>query len=322
MTVTELLALSPVFGLTAYVAFHLALCRFGLGGRQMTLLIAGGFTGLMTTTGVAVLALAARPDLPGPVVLVLFNDVIYLSLAWCYFHFVNLNIASLRIRLLEEFHKTPGGIAETEILARYGAAHVLDNRLLRLTAGGHLVERGGRYYSGTPFFLALFEMFEALKLLVIGKGNRLIAGLDEPYDRPLATLLRLAAGLWKAEFFRFLLVGVANTLFSYLLYAALILLGLDYRVTITLCTVITIVWNFNTTGRIVFRNHDGRLIFKFVAVYGIIYLFNLTSLMLLVESGTGPLVSQALVVPAIAVISFLLNRRWVFGQTDRISRAR
>jgi putative flippase GtrA len=213
-------------------------------------------------------------------------------------------------------------MGEAEILARYGAGHVLDNRLERLTAGGHLVERGGRDYPGSPYFLILFEFFEVLKRLVVGKGNRLIAGLGEPYDGPLATLVRQVARLWGMEFFRFLLVGVANTLFSYLLYAALILLGVDYRATITLCTVITILWNFNTIGSIVFRKRAGRLIFRFVAVYGVVYLINLGSLVLLVEGGAGPLVSQALVVPVIAAISFLLNRTWVFGGSGRVANGR
>ncbi|MHB8834640.1 MAG: GtrA family protein [Candidatus Methylomirabilia bacterium] len=322
MTATGLLTLSPLCGLVTYVGFHLSLCRFGLGGRQMTLLIVGGFAGLATTTVAVLLALAALPTVRNPNVLLLFNDAIFLALAWCYFHFVNLNIASLRIRLLQEFHKSPEGMAEAEVLARYGAAHVLDNRLLRLTSGGHLVEREGRYYSGTPFFLILFELFEVLKRIVMGKGNSLVADLGEPYGRPLSTLLRLVSRLWGTEFFRFLLVGVGNTVFSYLLFAAFILLGIDYRATVTLCTVITIIWNFNTTGRIVFRNRDGRLIFKFLAVYGIIYLINLGSLVLLVESGAGPLASQAVVVPVIAFISFLLNRRWVFGEARRIPNGR
>lgn len=111
---------------------------------------------------------------------------------------------------------------------------------------------------------------------------------------------------------RFIAVGVLNTAFSYLLYAGLVLARIDYRVALTICSVVTIVWNFNTTGRLVFGNRRQVLIFKFVGGYGLIYLVNLGLIILLAQFGVGELARQAMALPVVVLCSFALNRGWVF----------
>ena len=56
----------------------------------------------------------------------------------------------------------------------------------------------------------------------------------------------------KHKFAKFLLVGVLNTLFGYFLYGSLILIGLDYKYAVLLATIIGVLFNFQTTGRLVF----------------------------------------------------------------------
>jgi len=56
----------------------------------------------------------------------------------------------------------------------------------------------------------------------------------------------------KHEFARFVLVGVLNTLFSYFLYGSLILIGLNYKYAVLLATILGVLFNFQTTGRLVF----------------------------------------------------------------------
>ena len=75
-------------------------------------------------------------------------------------------------------------------------------------------------------------------------------------------------------FIRFLIVGGLNTAFGYFVFAIFIWCGLHYSVATFLSTVIGIVFNFFTTGRLVFKNSNNRLIFKFFAVYGITWLIN------------------------------------------------
>lgn len=125
---------------------------------------------------------------------------------------------------------------------------------------------------------------------------------------------RLVRQLAHSTLARFVAVGVLNTAFSYLLYAALVLARIDYRWALTICSVVTIVWNFNTTGRLVFGNRRQALIFKFIAGYGAIYLVNLGLLILLARLGVGELARQAVALPFIVVLSFILNRAWVFRE--------
>ena len=56
----------------------------------------------------------------------------------------------------------------------------------------------------------------------------------------------------KHKFAKFLLVGVLNTLFGYFLYGSLILIGLNYKYAVLLATIIGVLFNFQTTGRLVF----------------------------------------------------------------------
>jgi putative flippase GtrA len=55
----------------------------------------------------------------------------------------------------------------------------------------------------------------------------------------------------KHKFARFLLVGVLNTIFGYFLYGTLILIGLDYKLAVLLATILGVLFNFQTTGRLV-----------------------------------------------------------------------
>jgi putative flippase GtrA len=125
-------------------------------------------------------------------------------------------------------------------------------------------------------------------------------------------LHHLARRLLHSTLVRFIAVGVLNTAFSYALYAGLVLSHIDYRLALTICSVVTIIWNFNTTGRLVFGNRRKALIFKFVGGYGLIYLVNLGLVIMLARFGVGELARQAVALPVIVACSFALNRGWVF----------
>lgn len=125
-------------------------------------------------------------------------------------------------------------------------------------------------------------------------------------------LHHLAHRLLHSTLVRFVAVGVLNTGFSYLLYAGLVLSHIDYRLALTICSAVAIIWNFNTTGRLVFGNRRQGLIFKFIGGYGLIYLLNLGLVILLARFGVGELARQAIAQPVVVACSFALNRGWVF----------
>ena len=111
-----------------------------------------------------------------------------------------------------------------------------------------------------------------------------------------------------AQFLRFLVVGVVNTLFGYAVFAGLVLAGVAPLAALVVCYVVGVPFNYLTTGRFVFasaRRSAGSFI-RFVAAYVMIYIFNAV-LYRGVEAMVGaPLAAQALCIPLVAVFSFLL----------------
>jgi putative flippase GtrA len=60
------------------------------------------------------------------------------------------------------------------------------------------------------------------------------------------------SGFLATSFVRFLAVGVLNTAFGYAFFALLVWAGLWYPAAAAASTIGGIVFNFNTTGRLVF----------------------------------------------------------------------
>jgi putative flippase GtrA len=109
-------------------------------------------------------------------------------------------------------------------------------------------------------------------------------------------------------------VGGLNTAFGYGVFALFILLGIHYAIAAFLGTVLGILFNFKTTGTLVFRSHDNTLIAKFFAVYGVTYVTGVLLLKAFKVLGIHVLVTAAVTLLPMAALSFLLMRRFVFGR--------
>jgi putative flippase GtrA len=119
--------------------------------------------------------------------------------------------------------------------------------------------------------------------------------------------------IWSIRLVRFLVIGAVNTAFSYLIYALLVLIGLHYSLATLISTVLGIIFNFFTTGRIVFRNMDNRRFIRFILVYAFTYLVNVLFLKGLVEGlSMDKLLAGALVTLPVALLSYYLNSIWTF----------
>lgn len=111
---------------------------------------------------------------------------------------------------------------------------------------------------------------------------------------------------------RFLAVGVVNTLFGYSIYALLIHLGLGYTYSLLFATILGVLFNFQTIGRLVFQSRDKRLIGKFFAVYGITFCLNLLLIKMMIKFGLSAYLAGALALIPATIFSFLLNKFFVF----------
>lgn len=119
----------------------------------------------------------------------------------------------------------------------------------------------------------------------------------------------------KNRFVRYLLVGILNTVFGYSLYAFFIFLNLHYSVAVLLGTVLGVLFNFKTIGKLVFKSHNNALIFRFVTVYALTYFVNVGGLRIFKGYNINMYLSGFLMLFPATVISYTLHKRFVFKES-------
>lgn len=123
---------------------------------------------------------------------------------------------------------------------------------------------------------------------------------------------------FERKFVKYLFVGFMNTVFSYIVYAIIVTLTERPTFSLALSYIIGILFNFQTTGRIVFKNKDNTLIVKFFLSYLTTFFINRYFLNTLVDTlGVDKYLSQALLVFPIALISFTLLKNFVFKENNK-----
>lgn len=113
---------------------------------------------------------------------------------------------------------------------------------------------------------------------------------------------------------RFVGTGVLNTVFGYVVYAALILLGLPYLTALLVATVLGVIFNYFSFGRMVFDGHmNGRVFGKFLLAYALIYAVNAGLLhMFTVSWAMGPYLGQLCCIPFSVLLGWMLMNHWVY----------
>ncbi len=119
-----------------------------------------------------------------------------------------------------------------------------------------------------------------------------------------------------SKFIKFIFVGGLNTFFGYSVFAFFIFLGCHYSIANIFSIIFSIIFNFFSTGRIVFKNKNNSLFLKFFTVYlttwvtstGFIYLFKHLFNNNLYFTGF-------LIIIPNAILSFILMKYFVFKNT-------
>jgi hypothetical protein len=92
----------------------------------------------------------------------------YVFMGFCFFHVINVNISSLRIRMLKEYLlQDPLPLPEEALLLRYNVGDMLDARLARLQSGNQVYTSQGRYYSRPGGVVALGRFFTLLRSVLL-----------------------------------------------------------------------------------------------------------------------------------------------------------
>ena len=164
------LVLAPIFGLASNCALHIMLSRIAAGGKPYTCLRRGVVLGVFVTGALCITVVEKRGDnLLDSIFLIALGLATYLALAYGYFAFVNLNLTSLRIRILQELLSEPHGLSNHDILARYNARTVVEGRVERLVRQGQVAERDGRIQVVGRSYLFLARLIDALRWIIFGR---------------------------------------------------------------------------------------------------------------------------------------------------------
>ena len=124
---------------------------------------------------------------------------------------------------------------------------------------------------------------------------------------------KLIRTLFERRFVRFLLVGGINTAFGYGVFALLLFVGGHYALAALLSTVAGVIFNFFTTGRLVFVNRDNTRILRFVLIYGILYGWSVLMLRLGLLLGVNAYIVGAVLLLPNAFSAYFLQKHIVFN---------
>ena len=125
--------------------------------------------------------------------------------------------------------------------------------------------------------------------------------------------MNLIKSILRQRFVRFLLIGGINTIFGYGVFALFIFLGLHYTLASFFGTVLGILFNFQTVGRLVFFSYRNDLIFKFILVYLVTYLCNIFGLYLFNIFNISNYLAGAILILPVAFLAYFLNKMFVYN---------
>ncbi|MCR5819219.1 MAG: GtrA family protein, partial [Prevotella sp.] len=120
-----------------------------------------------------------------------------------------------------------------------------------------------------------------------------------------------------SQFLRFILVGGINTAFGVGVYCLAIFIGLPYFIATLVSNVLGVCFNFITTGNLVFRNNDPRLIFRFVTAYVVLYFINTLVVKLFLVAGMNSYWAGILATPVVALCSYTILKYFVYRKPKK-----
>lgn len=112
---------------------------------------------------------------------------------------------------------------------------------------------------------------------------------------------------------RFMVAGGVNTLFGFVVYSLSIAAGMAVWLALLIGMLLGIVFNFFTTGGYVFRELSPARFPRFVLCYLLVYFINLELIELTLTLLNNKILSQAILVLPMAILSYFLMARFVFS---------
>jgi putative flippase GtrA len=131
---------------------------------------------------------------------------------------------------------------------------------------------------------------------------------------PAAAAARI---LRERRFLRFILVGGVNTAVGYSLFLVALAIMPTTLAALVAANILAILFNFVTTGSLVFGARDPRLLPRFFGVYAVAFVYNAIGLAAFENMGIPPWLGGLVLLPGSVALSYLLHQRFVFNRPAR-----
>lgn len=165
----------PIIGLAVNVLSQVIAFRYFLKLGLLNSIILGFMTGFFSLFLLELCIFLKESILIKEFIAIFIVHLLtYVSLGYCYFHFLNLGETARRIRILRELKDSPEGLSLEEILRRYNAKEIVERRLLRLARNGQIRLKSNKYYIARPTMLWAARFLAALKYIFLKRNVSLI----------------------------------------------------------------------------------------------------------------------------------------------------
>ncbi len=115
------------------------------------------------------------------------------------------------------------------------------------------------------------------------------------------------------EFIKFLAIGGLNTLIYYCLFGIFLFIGIDYRISVLMATVIGVGISFINFSKYVFKNENNKLIYRFVANYVVLYFLNIYLIQIIHNSlNYNFYLAGFIALFPISILTYFMNKIFVF----------
>lgn len=162
-----ILMLSPLLSLSGNVIIYMLAIhiksRFGLS------LLYGVISGLIVNGGLLIHLMLNHSEIS--IVDIATSITTYITLSFCFWAFLNLNITSLRIRLAQELlSKKKQGLSDEELSQHYSPEELVRRRIDRLATSGQIVQHNGKWKLNNRWLILFERIFSMLNQLIIPRS--------------------------------------------------------------------------------------------------------------------------------------------------------
>ena len=171
--ISWLVLASPLLGFAINCATYLLLRRVASSRIVVSILGGLGF-GFVTVAGFAIGCLGYAE----------FNFIqalicqlgTYMALSFCFWAFLNLNLTSIRVRVLRHLLQIGGSATISDLLAAYSDSERLQRRLVRLRNGGQIELVRGNWRLRSPLLLIIARCIGLIRAVMgLAEPNRNVA---------------------------------------------------------------------------------------------------------------------------------------------------